>query len=48
MQVVADLKAGDPVVTTGAFLLKTEISKDNIGAGCCEVEAPGSKKAAAL
>jgi cobalt-zinc-cadmium efflux system membrane fusion protein len=24
------------VVTTGAFLLKTEILKDSIGAGCCE------------
>jgi len=25
-------------VTTGAFLLKTEILKESIGAGCCEVE----------
>lgn len=32
------LKAGDPVVTTGAFLLATETRKDAIGAGCCEVE----------
>jgi cobalt-zinc-cadmium efflux system membrane fusion protein len=25
-------------VTTGAFLLKTEIMKESIGAGCCAVE----------
>ena len=29
---------GDPVVTTGSFLLKTETLKDSIGAGCCDVE----------
>ncbi|MBC8329708.1 MAG: efflux RND transporter periplasmic adaptor subunit [Planctomycetes bacterium] len=34
------LRAGEEVVTTGAFLLKTEILKGSIGAGCCEVEAP--------
>ena len=34
------LAAGDAVVTTGSFLLKTEVLKGNIGAGCCEVE-PG-------
>ena len=34
------LRAGEEVVTTGSFLLKTEIMKGNIGAGCCEVE-PG-------
>jgi cobalt-zinc-cadmium efflux system membrane fusion protein len=27
---------GARVVTTGAFLLKTEILKESIGAGCCE------------
>jgi cobalt-zinc-cadmium efflux system membrane fusion protein len=30
------LDAGANVVTTGAFLLKTEILKDSIGAGCCD------------
>jgi len=34
------LRAGEEVVTTGSFLMKTEIMKGNIGAGCCEVE-PG-------
>ncbi len=34
------LRAGEQVVTTGAFLLKTEILKGSIGAGCCETEAP--------
>ncbi|MDP7423637.1 MAG: efflux RND transporter periplasmic adaptor subunit [bacterium] len=31
---------GEDIVTTGSFLLKTEILKGSIGAGCCEVE-PG-------
>ncbi len=31
----ADLKPGESVVTTGSFLLKTEIQKGSIGAGCC-------------
>lgn len=42
--IVGEVKAGDLVVTTGAFLLATELSPDGIGAGCCEVEAPRSKR----
>lgn len=34
------LVAGEQVVTTGSFLLKTELLKGSIGAGCCEIE-PG-------
>ncbi|CAN5679014.1 hypothetical protein BH23PLA1_BH23PLA1_12210 [soil metagenome] len=30
------LEPGEKVVTTGAFLLKTEITQGAIGAGCCE------------
>ncbi|MCZ7583221.1 MAG: efflux RND transporter periplasmic adaptor subunit [Deltaproteobacteria bacterium] len=33
-----DVAEGDAVVTVGAFLLKTELSKESIGAGCCEIE----------
>lgn len=32
------VKAGEEVVTEGSFVLKTEIMKDSIGAGCCDVE----------
>jgi cobalt-zinc-cadmium efflux system membrane fusion protein len=39
VEVVKGLSPGMEIVTTGAFLLKTEILKDSIGAGCCEVEA---------
>lgn len=35
VEVVWGLKPGDRVVTTGAFLMKTEIMKGAIGAGCC-------------
>jgi cobalt-zinc-cadmium efflux system membrane fusion protein len=34
--VLQGLSAGAEVVTTGAFLLKTEILKDSIGAGCVD------------
>jgi cobalt-zinc-cadmium efflux system membrane fusion protein len=40
VQVLSGVDADERVVTTGAFLLKTELSKDAIGAGCCEVEQP--------
>ena len=36
------LDAGEEIVTVGSFLLKTEILKGSIGAGCCEVE-PGKE-----
>ena len=36
VEVLEGLAPGARVVTTGAFLLKTEILKDAIGAGCCE------------
>jgi membrane fusion protein, heavy metal efflux system len=36
VEVVKGLAPGVEVVTTGAFLLKTEILKGSIGAGCCE------------
>lgn len=38
VEVRSGLEAGAEVVTTGAFLLKTEIMKESIGAGCCDVE----------
>ncbi len=37
------LPPGESVVTQGSFLLKTEILKGNIGAGCCEVD-PGANQ----
>ncbi len=43
VQASGDLRVGEDVVTTGAFLLKTELSPDSIGAGCCEVEPPGGE-----
>lgn len=36
------VEEGDIVVTTGSFLLKTEILKGSIGAGCCEVNPAAS------
>ena len=43
VQLIGDVRVGDPVVTTGAFLLRTELSRESIGAGCCEVTVPGGK-----
>ncbi len=39
--VLSGLQDGDEVVTAGAFLLKTQLMKASIGAGCCEA---GGKK----
>jgi cobalt-zinc-cadmium efflux system membrane fusion protein len=33
------LRAGEKVVVSGSYLLKTELMKESIGAGCCEVES---------
>ena len=38
-QVEADFMPEHRLVTTGSFLLKTELVKDNIGAGCCQADA---------
>jgi len=35
-EVLSGLAEGESVVTKGSFLLKTEILKSSIGAGCCE------------
>jgi cobalt-zinc-cadmium efflux system membrane fusion protein len=35
------VRNGDAVVTAGAYLLKTELSRESIGAGCCEVVVQG-------
>lgn len=40
-EVLSGLNAGDLVVTRGSFLLKTELKKGSIGAGCCEVDHLG-------
>lgn len=38
-QIDGDVRAGQEVVVDGAFLLKTELKKSSIGAGCCGIEA---------
>ncbi len=38
VEVTKGLAPDDRVVTEGAFLLKTELLKDSIGAGCCETD----------
>ena len=40
-EVLDGLTGGEEVVTQGSFLLKTELLKGSIGAGCCEVN-PGT------
>lgn len=40
VEILDGLKEGDVVATTGSYLMKTEVLKGNIGAGCCEVD-PG-------
>jgi len=37
-EVTEGLQPGDTVVTRGSFILKNEILKDAVGAGCCEVD----------
>lgn len=37
-EVLAGLSGGETVVTQGSFILKTELQKGSIGAGCCEVD----------
>lgn len=36
VEVIDGIHVGEPVVTAGSFLLKTETLKGSIGAGCCE------------
>lgn len=40
-QISHGLKPGEDVVVHGAFLLKTELKKTSIGAGCCGIEPAG-------
>ena len=40
-EVLSGVVPGEEIVTQGSFLLKTEILKGSIGAGCCEVQ-PGT------
>ncbi len=40
-QIIKGLKPGEEVVVDGAFLLKTELKKTSIGAGCCAIEPAG-------
>jgi len=38
VEILAGVALGESVVTVGSFLMKTEILKSNIGAGCCDVK----------
>ena len=40
-QVSSGLQVGEEVVVNGAFLLKTELKKTSIGAGCCGLDPVG-------
>jgi cobalt-zinc-cadmium efflux system membrane fusion protein len=40
-QVTEGLSNGERIVVDGAFLLKTELKKSSLGAGCCAVEPAG-------
>lgn len=40
-QVSENLRQGEEVVVNGAFLLKTELKKSSIGAGCCGLDPIG-------
>ncbi len=40
-QVTSGVRPGDDVVVNGAFLLKTELKKASLGAGCCGLEPIG-------
>jgi cobalt-zinc-cadmium efflux system membrane fusion protein len=40
-QVSGSVQAGEEVVVDGAFLLKTELKKSSIGAGCCGLDPVG-------
>ncbi len=37
-EALSGLEGGEAVVTQGSFVLKTELRKGSIGAGCCEVD----------
>ncbi|HZU95503.1 MAG TPA: efflux RND transporter periplasmic adaptor subunit [Planctomycetota bacterium] len=36
VEILGNVRPGEPIVTTGAFLLKTELMKESLGAGCCD------------
>ena len=38
VEVLKGLQENEVVASAGSFLMKTEILKSNIGAGCCEVD----------
>lgn len=40
-QITNGITPGEEVVVNGAFLLKTELKKSSIGAGCCGIELAG-------